>query len=201
MNYPVSLRHFGVAPFSRYSPRPDNLHIPGGLWLSDGSWQNVIIESIQDGKKGWHYKHLKYVTVFAVQPSASKEFLVIEDEPAMHQFADQYGDGRNNVCHPPTRCDECNHNSSIRCFDCFGLHIEWDRVREDYDGIAITPFQRNLSHRCGDPKFHWYRFDCASWCLWNEECFSQNGQNSLTGYDCNCSDLGLDSLCLGPSSP
>ena len=192
MNYPVTLCHYGKDRFPGYSNQPDFPHLPGGLWLSDGSWRNVILESIRNRKKGWHYRHLKFVTKFIVQPSEHNEILVIKNEPGMHQFADRYGEATSAGCQQNV---ECNHNHSTSCFNCFGLHIEWVRVRDDYDGVAITPLQRSLSHRCGDEKFHWYRFDCASWCLWNEECFSQEGQSIPTGLDCNC--LTEDSYCLG----
>ena len=52
----------------------------------------------------------------------------------------------------------------------YGLHIEWHRVKSDYKGILITPYQQELSHKNGSPKFHWYRFDCASGCFWDITC-------------------------------
>ena len=91
----MALYHYGRHSFSDYSEQPDFAHLPGGLWLSDGSWLNLIIDSIQRRKKGWHYRHLKFVTSFAVQPSVNEKILVIKDEQGMHDFVSSYGESIN----------------------------------------------------------------------------------------------------------
>ena len=176
----MTLYHYGSSRFAILygikQPPCDTDHKPGGLWLS------------KDTRDGWSRLHVAdttYKTEFTIKPSACNEILTIRSEQELHSFVQRYGESSQRKCSIVDLTlnnfrDQCVSNCQGQCFNCFGLHIIWGRVKSEYKGIAITPYQRNLSHRCGDPKFHWYRFDCASWCVWNTSCLEKVGGSVRT---------------------
>ena len=144
----------------------DNEHKPGGFWLSDDAesgWGDFLRRLIAGGDPNWAdaKSTWKYVTEFKV---AIEQILWLKYDSELRQFAALYGEA-----------DERD------CSDGSGLHIERGRVKADYKGILISPYQECLSHRRGDPMFHWYRFDCASACIWDSSCLVSCGDSVESG--------------------
>ena len=162
----MPLVHYSKRPvgqLSRFSRKPDNKHSPGGLWLSDdaeGGWLDLVRRQIARGDQDWIQDRHKwaYMTPFVV---ALDQILWLKVEGDLHQFAESYREPQERDC-------GCG----------YGLHIEWERAKADYKGVLISPYQDSLSHRNSDPMFHWYRFDCASGCVWDTSCLTRCGNST-----------------------
>ena len=171
------LSHYSKYPievFSNVLHRDDNEHKPGGLWLSDESgygWSALVSEQLRLGSSGWE-----------------------DDDELPPDTGTTSGSTRSNwtgfsrselptTCKDSRRTIERHHRGE--CVDegkpGYGLHIDWSRVKSDYKGILITPYQPGLSHRNGNPDFHWYRFDCASGCFWDIICLRLLGRSLKRG--------------------
>ncbi len=140
----------------------DNEHKPGGLWLSDDSdygWYQFVLDQLHSGSREWAdgKEILQHKYDFMIDLRQLDTVLVLRTPDALRTFILNYQE-------PLPR--ECQGESELG----YGWHIEWHRVKTDYKGILITPYQPGLSYRCGDPDFHWYRFDCASGCFWDVTC-------------------------------
>ena len=159
------LTHYSSKPLTileRFSTRPDNSHSPGGFWLSDDSeygWCQFLRFAVKtkpsewaDANETWRYR-----TDFEVD---TDQLLWIKTEGEMRKFVSNYGEPQNRACEDAPS----GHG--------YGLHIEWAIVKTMYKGILISPHQQQLSHLHRDPKFHWYRFDCASACVWDLSCLT-----------------------------
>ena len=154
------LTHYSSALLNmleRFSTRPDNSHSPGGLWLSDDSdygWWQFLRFAARTSPSEWAdaSETWKFKTDFEVD---TDRLLWIKTEDGMHQFVSDYGEPQQRACDD----DPSGHGN--------GMHIEWTMVKAMYKGILISPCQQQLSHRHRDAKFHWYRFDCASACVWD----------------------------------
>ncbi len=161
---------------SHYSKRPgkvfsadfptssDNEHKPGGLWLSDDSvfgWYALVSKLVRRGASGWEdgTELLRYRYDFTIDPLQAEQILVLGTPDDLRNFVTTYGEGSLRDCVIDGKSD-------------YGRHINWQRIKSEYKGILITPFQADLSHRKGDPEFHWYRFDCASGCFWDITCLT-----------------------------
>jgi len=136
-------------------PTNDNSHKPGGLWLSDDTdygWRRFVEERYRNGEPDWQdapeILRVRY-TLLLQQPDHVLTLPTVKD---MVDFVDKYGQ-------PPGHCEQG-----------YGVHIDWGRVKAQYDGILITPFHRPLARQ--HPAFHWYQFDCASGCFWDKSCLS-----------------------------
>ena len=145
-----------------YPTPPDNDHKPGGLWLSDDSeygWRQLVRDLVRGGSSGWEDGNelLRHRYDFIINPSQLEQVLTLSTPDDLRCFVSAYGEASMRGC----VVDEKSG---------YGRHIEWDHVKHDYKGILITPFQQELSHRNGNPEFHWYRFDCASGCFWDMSC-------------------------------
>ena len=141
---------------------PDNDHKPGGLWLSDDSeygWPELVHGLVSSGSSGWEDGNelLQHRYDFIIDPAQLDQILVLSTPDDLQSFTTAYGEASYRGC-------------LVNGEPGYGLHIEWHRIKSDYKGILITPYQRELSHRNGTPKFHWYRFDCASGCIWDITC-------------------------------
>ena len=149
-------------PFSVDQIRHDNEHKPGGLWLSDDSdygWYELVLDQVRSGSSEWAdgEELLQNRYDFIVDPRQLDKVLVLRTPAALRGFTLKYQEASPR---------ECEVEGKVG----YGRHIEWHRVKTDYKGILITPYQRELPHRRGDPDFHWYRFDCASGCFWDPTC-------------------------------
>ena len=157
------LTHYSAEPLvslRRVSIVLDNLHSPGGLWLSDESeygWSNYLEYAVRRNPSEWGDagETWKYRTDFEVDTS---QLLWLKTESELHQFSSKYGEAQER------NCDDDSSGSG------YGLHIGWHSVKAEYKGILISPYQERLSHHHGNPKFHWYRFGCASSCVWDLTC-------------------------------
>ena len=159
-------KHPGKEFLDDYSMLPlDNEHKPGGLWLSDDSdfgWYASVSERKRSGSSEWADgdELLRYRYDFTIDPNQLDQVLTLATPHDLRRFTAHYREGRPREC-------------VVDGTPGYGTHIEWHRVKSDYKGILITPFLRDLSHRNGDPDFHWYRFDCASGCLWDITCLNR----------------------------
>ena len=83
---------------------------------------------------------------------------------------------------------QCIPNCSESCYNCYGFHIVWDRVKVAYKGLALTFYSEEISHRSKNPRMHWSRLDCTSWCIWDDSCLTLVEENVRTEYTCdgNC---------------
>ncbi len=179
MDDPIALKtlsHYSNVPnkvFSLdYRVPCDTDHKPGGLWLSDESdfgWAQLVSELERSGRRDWadggeRWKHRRD---FKIDPGELAHIRVLKTPDDFRQFEDDYRE---------PRARECTVNGKTE----FGFHIEWSRVKSDYKGILITPYQPALSHRNGSSGLHWYRFDCASGCFWNISCLlDANGRRLM----------------------
>ncbi|MYD89692.1 MAG: hypothetical protein F4Y08_05045 [Caldilineaceae bacterium SB0662_bin_9] len=116
---------------------------PGGLWLSDDSKQEgwlSVCRHVFEDAK-LRYQYQHECVV------ALDRILWLQTRAAMERFNSNYG-----AVDKPEAC----------------LHIDWGRVKDDYGGILIIPFHPSLSKQ--KPFYDWYRFDCASGCIWDRAC-------------------------------
>lgn len=151
--------------FCRHSTSGDNAHKPGGLWLSDDSdwdcsWPALVLNQIRLGNKEWFpdKERLRYKYGFRITPLQSGRVLFLKTPDDLRGFTSRYREASVR---------ECVVDGKLGC----GLHIEWERVKADYMGILITPYQKELSYQKPEG-FHWYRFDCASGCFWDTACLT-----------------------------
>ena len=159
------LSHFSKCPikaFSNVLHRGDNEHKPGGLWLSDESghgWSALVPEQLRLGSSGWEDgdELLRYRYDFSIDPKQLDRILVLRTPDDLRSFTSDYREASQREC-----VDDGKPG--------YGLHIDWSRVKSDYKGILITPYQSGLSHRNGTPDSTGYRFDCASGCFWDIIC-------------------------------
>ena len=160
------LSHYSKTPdkgFRLDYPTPlDNDHKPGGLWLSDDSeygWSQLVQDLVRNGSSGWEDGNelLQHRYDFVIDPTQLNQILTLSMSEDLRRFASIYGEASMRGCAVDGKLG-------------YGRHIEWSRVKCDYKGVLITPYQWDLSHRNGDPEFHWYRFDCASGCFWDISC-------------------------------
>lgn len=161
------LTHYHPSPIfnlQRFSDRVDNAHSPGGLWLSDETeygWTRFVQDQVRINPSGpWarDRETWKYQTLFEVD---TEEILWLKTTHDLHQFTTNYGEPKHRYCYnDPEKPDKIG----------YGLHVNWSTVKTEHKGILISPYQDRLSNRHGDPQFHWYRFDCASACIWDASC-------------------------------
>ena len=126
---------------------------------SEYGWCELVHDLVRRGSSGWEDGNelLQHKYDFIIDPSQLDQILVLSTPDDLRRFTSPYGEPSLRRC-------------VVDGEPGYGLHIEWHRIKSEYKGILITPFQRELSHRNGNPKFHWYRFDCASGCFWDISC-------------------------------
>lgn len=140
----MTLVHYSAEPFAfdpeRTYPYRDHFK-PVGLWLS--------VEGNDDGWAEWcrgeefNIDGLTHCTVFELTPDANVLRLSTPDD--VRRMTRLYGvalysGGRRE-------------------------YVDWSRVRKQYDGVVISPYQWECRH---DRDTHWYySWDCASACVWN----------------------------------
>lgn len=148
---------------SRPPLRGDLDHKPAGLWLSDDrdyGWYQLVTEQVNNGH--WPQEDLEklnYIYKFVIKPSQLATVRFLSTAEGLRKFTDEYGSDRT-----------CRKGYNDTTVVGYGKHIDWKRVKSRYKGVMITPYQEGLSHRFQDPEFHWYRFDCASGCVWDTSC-------------------------------
>ena len=151
-----------ISEFSNGLQPPDNEHKPGGVWLSDDTqygWHAFVLERLRSGASDWSdgKELLQYRYDFAIPPHQQNHILFLKTPEDLWWFTSKYSESNARNC-------------EVGGMAGHGLHIEWHRVKTDFKGILITPFQQELSRQ--DPNFHWYRFDCASGCVWDVNCLT-----------------------------
>ncbi len=113
-------------------------HKPEGLWYSIGSsWLEWCIGEDFGGMG-------KYVYEIELNLKANILFLTTKKE--VFSFSKKY-----------VRKDWMYSRFS-------SVHIEWERVREDYDGIEVNPYFREL--RLSHNLIWYYGWDVPSGCIW-----------------------------------
>ena len=170
----------------------DTDHKPGGLWLTEDrqdGWKNHVIKCIDDNPSEWCRGDLRYVTAFEIDPARlGKDVLAITGKEDILTFAELYGETPRRNCKDEDLVgirNQCIARCSGQCFNCYGVHINWGRVKAAYMGLALTFYSEEISHRSGNPSLHWSRFDCPSWCFWAEACLTLVEANKETGYTCD----------------
>lgn len=149
------LFHFSRTPLralSPVSPVPDNDHKPGGLWLSDESefgWSKLLQAVKLAGDPHWADADDWFRNVYEFDIDSSK-LICLRSEADIWSFRWSYGESQPRMCAGQT-----------------GVHIQWSLVKARYKGILVSPYHDSLSHRNGASDMHWYRFDCASACVWD----------------------------------
>lgn len=156
-------------PYDQVDKMTGRIHKPGGLWLSDDSdndgWLDLVQTQLRNGREDWVQdkdelqNKLQYRYEFVIDPCQFQlgRVLWLETPADLQRFTQDYG-------------EESSRDCKVNDKPGYGWHIEWKRVKADYMGILITPFQRDLLQ---DPFFHWYTFDCASGCFWDTTCLTQ----------------------------
>ena len=190
----VTLYTYGGTQFDKNRqclPRNTD-HKPGGLWLTEDvtdGWKNYVIKSIGQRPQEWCYGDVKYVTVFEGDPlCCTDSVLTIADEEDLCDLISSYLENSERNCKSEDLqqiIGECPSSCSGQCYNCYGFHIKWDRVRDDYKGLALTFYTEDISHLSKESKLHWSRFNCASWCFWDTSCLTLVEENVATGYTCN----------------
>ena len=146
----------------RFSTTLDNEHKPGGLWLSDDSdygWYAFVTDRWNSGSPEWAdgLETWRFRFEFTLKPEALRSVLILATKQDLRDFTKAYGESEPRPC-------------QVEDQPGFGIHIDWHRVKRDYMGILISPYQPDLSHRSDIEPLHWYRFDCASGCFWDTSC-------------------------------
>ena len=196
---------FGGKPFNknRRCLPSDTDHKPGGLWLTEDrtdGWKNHVLRCITENPSEWCYGDLRYETVFEFSPDDhGRHVLTVASVEDMEDFLENYLEATERNCKSEDL--ECIRGLCIpgcpgSCYNCHGFHIAWDRVKADYSGFALTFHSEAISHRSRDPRLHWSRLDCASWCFWDGElsCLTTLEENVTTEYSC-------DGKCLSSHCP
>ena len=177
---------FGGKPFNKSNSRlPQNTdHKPGGLWLSEDrkdGWKSLVLRRTLEHPSEWCYGDLKFKTVFEIDRVRSIENILtiacIED---MNYFLECYLEKSMRNCkgeYLEKIRAQCIPNCSESCYNCYGFHIVWDRVKVAYKGLALTFYSEEISHRSKNPRMHWSRLDCTSWCIWDDSCLTLVEEN------------------------
>ena len=162
---------FGGKPFDknrRFLPL-DTDHKPGGLWLTEDridGWKNHVLTCITENPSEWCYGDLRYKTAFEFDPiNYSRYVLTIACREDMENFLESYLETSKRNCKGKdleSIRDQCIPNCPGSCNNCYGFHIDWNRVKAEYKGLALTSYSREISHRSNSPRMHWSRLDCAS---------------------------------------
>lgn len=96
--------------------------------------------------------------------------LILKSEKEINDFTDKYGkDFIFNNIDLVEKFYEIQHKAFYETFkkkmEKSIFSINWEKLREEYDGIIISPYQWSCRMRS---KFSWYYgWDCASGCIWN----------------------------------
>ncbi len=193
------LYSFGGRPFdkNRRCLPQDTDHKPGGLWLTEcrtDGWKNHVLTGITERPLEWCYGDLRLMTVFEFdQDRFAESVFTIARKKDMEDFLESYLEPRKRNCKSEdleSIRSQCIPRCSGSCYNCYGFHIDWNRVKADYRGLALTFYTEEISHRTRDPRMHWSRLDCPSWCIWDIDlsCLTTLEENVETGYTCdgNC---------------
>ena len=138
------------------------------------------------------------MTAFEVDPSyCTDSVLTIADEEDLCHFIESYLETSERNCKPDDLRQiggECPSSCSGQCYNCYGFHIKWSRVKDDYKGLALTFYTVDISHLSRKSRLHWSRLSGASWCFWDVSCLTLVEENKETGYTC-------DGLCPSTKCP
>lgn len=129
----------------RWTPMPK----PLGLWLSDESGTTIGWSEWTDGSNHYDLAH-----PFEVVIAADSNVLTLGTYAEAVDFTDAYA----RTITPPDIALPPSLERHIRAFA-----IDWARVAEDYQGIAITPYIWTARMRL----LWYYGWDCASACIWD----------------------------------
>ena len=197
------LYHFGSKEFdkNRRGLPIDTDHKPGGFWFTEegiDGWKNFVISAIRKNPSEWCYGDLKFVTLFEVDPMrAAESVFTIACEENLRDFIERFLELSKRNCNGQDLeriRKRCIPSCSGECYNCYGFHINWNQVKDAYKGVALTFYSKDISYRSKDPRLHWSRFDCASWCFWDPSCLTLVEENRETGYTC-------DGTCDSPNCP
>lgn len=137
----MNFYHYSEEPLADLNPyTPEKFYISGpgkphGFWVSvEDDWERWCRE------EHYHLERLRYRTQIILAEDA--EILYITTAEELDEFTDKYRKEKHIVS-----TDE----------------IDWNRVREEYQGIVIAPYiwSRRLS------LMWYYTWDCASGCIWD----------------------------------
>lgn len=132
---------------------------PHGLWLSVGeAWP--LYYRTRLGEQGWQADKLRWRTVVVLSPCASLTLLANVSD--IDQFTHQFGVPRSE-----RECRRAHPDYQT------GLDVDWKQVRDVYDGIILTPFNRAEHVFEGIPWY--YSWDCASACIWRARAVLKTG--------------------------
>ena len=152
-------------------------------------WKKLVLSSIQGRPKEWCRNDLRYKTEFRFDTSDINSIRLIETLDELNQFVDDYRESDQRFCNRIDIVDvrkECNRlGCQGQCFNCYGFHINWSRVKSDYKGLALKCYSGDMSHKTKVAELHWTRFDCSSWCFWDTSHLSVIGQSKKTKYKCD----------------
>ena len=191
---------FGGKPFDKSnSSLPLNTdHKPGGLWLTEDrkdGWKRLVLRRAKEHPSEWCYGDLKFKTIFQIdQVRSAENILTIACKKDMDDFLRSYLEQSERNCKSEDLekiRDRCMPDCSGSCHNCYGFHIEWNRVKVDYQGLALTFYSEKISHHSKNPRLHWSRLDCASWCIWDNSCLTLVEENVGTEYTCDGKCLSI----------
>ena len=156
------------------SKQPDHDgHKPGGLWVGDEwsgqGWKALALKMRREDPEHWRYHpklgdirdDLRFRYDFRIRPGQRGDILEVRSPTELVKFTESYGEANYRSC-----------GDKYKSGCGFGLHIDWNRVKEDFKGILISPFYPKIKEQ---EKYHWYTFDCASGCFWNTSCLELVG--------------------------
>lgn len=134
-----SKEKFIFDPKFKYAERCDGLK-PDGLWISD---ESDFGWKQWCEEEGFNLKNLKQRTEITID---CEDVLWAKTIGELYRFVDEFGADSRFVSYS----------------------IRWDKVKEKYKGIIISPYQESL--RLGNYFFWYYGWDCASGCVWDLSC-------------------------------
>lgn len=144
---------------------------PIGLWLSvegEDDWEKWCREG------NFRLHDLKYK--YEVKLKKTSSILYVKTIEELEAFTDQYqetfetyiktkkGAIRNLPLFLKGKLKDFYEGTYV-LREKLVIHIQWEKVKKEYDGIVIAPYQWECRLR---NKFMWYySWDCASGCIWN----------------------------------
>lgn len=116
---------------------------PTGFWVSDDSrgcgWKDWCLS------EGFRLESLVYQYQVVVDLT---NVLVLDTKKKLDDFAVRYSDFSSGY---------------------LTARVDWAKLREDYSGVAFTPYNREWAFNWGEGEDLWWysSIDCDSVCIWN----------------------------------
>ena len=111
---------------------------------SGQGWRDLALKSRREDPANWQYHpelgdikdDLKFRYDFRIRPGQRGDIAEIRNLFELAKFTEAYGEANPRPC-----LDNYKSGSG------FGLHIDWNSVKEKYKGILVSPFYSNVKEQ------------------------------------------------------